>query len=47
MATVIIGGTSIEQVKENIDACCMELDAETEAAVDALFLKHGNANLQD
>lgn len=47
MATVIIGGTTIDQVRSNIDACCMELGEEAEAAIDEIYLRHGNPNLVD
>ncbi|KAF8062963.1 tas [Scenedesmus sp. PABB004] len=47
MGAVIIGATTLEQVKENIDACCTALDGDTLQAMDALFLKHGNTTLAD
>jgi aryl-alcohol dehydrogenase-like predicted oxidoreductase len=47
MASVIIGGTTVQQLKDNIDACCLALDPEVEAAVDELYLTFGDANLTD
>jgi len=47
MGSVIIGATTLEQLRENIDACCMTLDADTEAAVDDLYIRFSDANLQD
>ncbi|KAI8469206.1 MAG: aldo/keto reductase [Monoraphidium minutum] len=47
MGSVIIGATSLEQLAANVDACCMELGADTEAALDEIYLKVGDANLQD
>lgn len=47
MGSVIIGATTLEQLAENIDACCAPLDEGTEAAIDELYLKHQNPNLQD
>ena len=50
MASVIIGATSLEQLKENIDACARAkelVDAATEEAIDELHLKHGSPNLTD
>jgi aryl-alcohol dehydrogenase-like predicted oxidoreductase len=47
MSSVIIGATNLEQLKQNIDACCMELDEATEAAIDEVYLQHGDANMQD
>lgn len=47
MGSVIIGATTLQQLRDNIDACCMPLDAETEAAIDELYLTIGDANMQD
>lgn len=47
MGSVIIGATSVEQCKENIDACLTHLDEETLAAMDELFTKHGNVTYTD
>lgn len=47
MASVIIGATSVEQAKENIDACLTKLDDETLKAMDDLFAKHGNITFTD
>jgi aryl-alcohol dehydrogenase-like predicted oxidoreductase len=47
VASVIIGATSLEQLKENIAAFELNLDEETLAAVDALHLKHRNPNVTD
>lgn len=47
MASVIIGATSVEQAKENIDACLLKLDDETLEAMDQLYTKHGNITFTD
>lgn len=47
MGSVIIGATTLEQVRENITACLTKLDEDTLAALDALFLKYGNTTLCD
>lgn len=47
MGSVIIGATSVEQAKENIDACLTKLDEETFKAMDDLFIKHGNITFTD
>jgi aryl-alcohol dehydrogenase-like predicted oxidoreductase len=47
MASVIIGATSVEQAKENIDACLTKLDDETLQAMDDLYTKHGNITFTD
>lgn len=47
MGAVIIGATTLDQVKENIAACSTKLDKDTLQAMDDLFKKHGNFTLQD
>lgn len=47
MGSLIIGATSLDQVKENIAAGCTKLDEDTLQAMDDLFRKHGNFTLQD
>lgn len=47
MGSVIIGATSVEQAKENIDACLTKLDEETVQAMDDLYAKHGNITFTD
>jgi aryl-alcohol dehydrogenase-like predicted oxidoreductase len=47
MGSVIIGATSVAQLLENIDACLLDIDAATEAALDQLYIKHGNTTLCD
>eukprot|EP00955_Chlamydomonas_euryale_P060118 357615-Chlamydomonas_euryale.AAC.1 len=47
MGSVIIGATTMEQLKENIDACEVELDEETCKAVDAIHLEIRNPNSTD
>ena len=47
MASVIIGATSVEQAKENIDACLTKLDEDTLQAMDDLYTKHGNITFTD
>lgn len=47
MASVIIGATSVEQAKENIDACLTKLDDDTLKAMDELYTKHGNITFTD
>lgn len=47
MSSVIIGATSVEQAKENIDACLTKLDEDTLTAMDELFTKHGNVTFTD
>ncbi|GBF87712.1 hypothetical protein Rsub_00423 [Raphidocelis subcapitata] len=47
MGTVIIGATNIQQLRENVAACAAPLDPEVEGALDEIYLKHGDANLQD
>ncbi|GFR50541.1 hypothetical protein Agub_g12815 [Astrephomene gubernaculifera] len=44
MGAVIVGATSLEQLKENIAACQLELDEETLAEMDAIHLRHRNPN---
>lgn len=40
VASTIIGATSVEQLKENVDAFSVELDDETVAEVNALHRKY-------
>ncbi len=47
VASVIIGATTMEQLKENIAAFDIELDADTLAKIDALHLAHRNPNVTD
>jgi aryl-alcohol dehydrogenase-like predicted oxidoreductase len=47
MGTVIIGATSIEQLRDNVAACAAPLDPEVEEALDEIYLQHGDANMQD
>jgi aryl-alcohol dehydrogenase-like predicted oxidoreductase len=42
VASTIIGATTIDQLRENIDAFSISLDAETLAAIDAIHLEVGN-----
>lgn len=42
VASTIIGATSLAQLKENIDAAALSLDAETEAAIDAIHSRLTN-----
>lgn len=44
MGSVIIGFTTIEQLKECIEACEVELDEATLAAIDAIHLRRRNPN---
>lgn len=47
MASVIIGATTMEQLKENIAAFDVDLDADTLAKIDAVHLAHRNPNVTD
>ncbi|KAG2450872.1 hypothetical protein HYH02_004705 [Chlamydomonas schloesseri] len=44
MGSVIIGATSMEQLKENIEACLVTLDASTLDEMDAIHLRLKNTN---
>ncbi|KXZ51028.1 hypothetical protein GPECTOR_14g268 [Gonium pectorale] len=44
MGSVIIGATTLEQLRENIAACQVELDASTLEEMDAIHLRHRNPN---
>ncbi|PNH04650.1 Protein tas [Tetrabaena socialis] len=44
MSSVIIGATSQEQLKEDIEACQVVLDASTLEEMDAIHLRHRNPN---
>ena len=47
MASIIIGATTIAQLKENIDAFTVTLDDETVAAIDEVHLCLRNTNTTD
>ena len=47
MASVIIGATTMEQLKENIAAFDVDLDADTLAKIDAVHLAHRNPTVTD
>ncbi|KAG2494215.1 hypothetical protein HYH03_007571 [Edaphochlamys debaryana] len=47
MGSVIIGATSMEQLKENVAACLVTLDESTLAAMDEIHLRHRNTNATD
>ncbi|KAG1670970.1 hypothetical protein FOA52_014359 [Chlamydomonas sp. UWO 241] len=47
MGSVIIGATTLEQLKENIDACEMELDDDTCASIDEIHCSARNPNNTD
>ncbi|GIL76310.1 hypothetical protein Vretimale_5877 [Volvox reticuliferus] len=44
VASVIIGATTMEQLKENIAACQVVLDESTLAEMDAIHMRHRNPN---
>ncbi|GLC33117.1 hypothetical protein PLESTB_000368700 [Pleodorina starrii] len=44
MGSVIIGATTMEQLKENIEACQVVLDESTLAEMDSIHLRHRNTN---
>ena len=47
VASTIIGATDMQQLRENIAAFDLDLDAETLAAVDAIHLEIRNPNVTD
>lgn len=47
VGSIIIGATSVEHAKENIEACLTKLDEDTLQAMDDLFIRHGNITLTD
>lgn len=47
MASVIIGATTLAQLKENIDAFDVELDQDTLDEIEAIHLRRRNPNAMD
>jgi aryl-alcohol dehydrogenase-like predicted oxidoreductase len=47
MASVIIGATSMEQLRECIDAFDVDLDEDTLKAIDEIHMEHRNPMFTD
>lgn len=47
VTSIIVGATSLAQLKENVEACLMKLDKETLAAVDEIHMLQRNPNVSD